>query len=159
EVHTRISGVADHLADNEQQALAITRSIVANLNRPALQRLTLISSCVAKEEPLYSPEEIYGIIPAGRALAYDVREVIARLVDASRFHEFKALYGPTIVCGFARLWGFPLGIVANNGVLFGDSARKATHFIEICCQRHIPLLFLQNITGFMVGKKVEHEGI
>jgi 3-methylcrotonyl-CoA carboxylase beta subunit len=155
DVHTRISGVADHLAENDAHALYIARRIVANFNRQKPSTVTLESS----EEPLYDPEELYGVIPQDTRKPYDVREVIARVVDGSRFDEFKARYGSTLVTGFARLYGMPVGIVANNGILFGESAQKGAHFIELCSQRGIPLLFLQNITGFMVGRKYENGGI
>lgn len=155
DVHTRISGVADHLAENDAHALYIARSIVSNLNRQKPVSLKV----GAGEEPLYDPEEIYGIIPADPRKPYDVREVIARVVDGSRFDEFKSRYGTTLVTGFAQLYGYPVGIVANNGILFGESAQKGAHFVELCAQRGIPLLFLQNITGFMVGRKYENGGI
>ncbi len=155
DVHTRISGVADHLAENDAHALFIARRIVANFNRRKPTTVTLEAS----EEPLYDPEEILGIIPHDTRKPYDVREIIARVVDGSRFDEFKARYGTTLVTGFARLYGMPVGIVANNGILFGESALKGAHFIELCSQRGIPLVFLQNITGFMVGRKYENEGI
>jgi 3-methylcrotonyl-CoA carboxylase beta subunit len=155
DVHTRISGVADHLAENDAHALYIARRIVANLNRvkPALMPIG------SGEEPIYDPAEIYGIIPADTRKPYDIREIIARVVDGSRFDEFKARYGATLVCGFAQLHGIPVGIVANNGILFSESAQKGAHFIELCGQRGIPLVFLQNITGFMVGRKYENGGI
>jgi len=155
DVHTRLSGVADHLAENDPHALYIARGIVANLNRVKPVGLAL----GAGEEPLYDPEEIYGIIPADTRKPFDVREIIARVVDGSRFDEFKARYGTTLVTGFAQLYGMPVGIVANNGILFGESAQKGAHFIELCAQRGIPLVFLQNITGFMVGRKYENGGI
>ncbi|AVZ78221.1 methylcrotonoyl-CoA carboxylase [Zoogloeaceae bacteirum Par-f-2] len=155
DVHTRLSGVADHLAENDNHALSIARRIVANLNRVKPQGLALGEG----EAPIYDPEEIYGIIPSDTRKPFDVREIIARVVDGSRFDEFKARYGPTLVCGFAQLYGYPVGIVANNGILFGESAQKGAHFIELCGQRGIPLLFLQNITGFMVGRKYENGGI
>ncbi|MBK7236127.1 MAG: methylcrotonoyl-CoA carboxylase [Sterolibacteriaceae bacterium] len=155
DVHSRLSGVADHLAENDAHALYLARRIVENLNRVRPQGLSLTET----EEPLYDPEEIYGIVPADTRKPYDVREIIARVVDGSRFDEFKARYGTTLVTGFARLYGNPIGIVANNGILFGESAQKGTHFIELCGQRCIPLLFLQNITGFMVGRKYENAGI
>ena len=158
-IHCQKSGVTDHLANDDHQALQIARNIIQNLNRPSLSQSDLALSAIEKADPLYAPEEIYGIIPSDVRKPFDVREIIARLVDSSLFQEFKALYGTTLVCGFARLWGFPVGIIANNGVLFSESALKATHFIELCCQRKIPLVFLQNITGFMVGKKYENEGI
>jgi len=143
DVHTRLSGVADHLAENDAHALYIARRIVANLNRTKPVGLALGQG----EAPLYDPEEIYGIIPTDTRKPFDVREIIARVVDGSRFDEFKARYGSTLVCGFAQLHGYPVGIVANNGILFGESAQKGAHFIELCGQRGIPLLFLQNITG------------
>jgi 3-methylcrotonyl-CoA carboxylase beta subunit len=155
DVHTRISGVADHLAQDDGHALAITRRIVGNLNRP--KRIeTDVREPVA---PKYAPEEIYGVINADIRKPYDVREVIARIVDGSEFDEFKARYGTTLVTGFARIHGYPAGIIANNGVLFSESAQKGAHFIELCAQRGIPLVFLQNITGFMVGRKYEAGGI
>ena len=155
DVHTRLSGVADHLADDDRHALAIARRIVASLNRTKPATVTLEPS----EEPLYDPKEIYGVIPKDTRKPYDVREVIARIVDGSRLDEFKARYGASLVTGFARLYGMPVGIIANNGILFSESAQKGAHFIELCCERRVPLLFLQNITGFMVGKKVENAGI
>jgi 3-methylcrotonyl-CoA carboxylase beta subunit len=155
DVHTRISGVADHLAENDHHALAIARRIVADLNWQKPVALDL----AAPEEPLYDPAELYGVIPTDTRKPYDVREVIARLVDGSRFDEFKARYGTTLVTGFARIHGYPVGIVANNGILFSESALKGAHFIELCAQRGIPLVFLQNITGFMVGRKYENGGI
>jgi acetyl-CoA carboxylase carboxyltransferase component len=155
-VHTQISGVADHFAVDDDEALAIVRSIVSNLGRAAQQPPW---ERAAPEEPLYEAAEIYGVVPADARRSFDVREVIARIVDGSRFHEFKASYGATLVCGFARVMGYPIGIVANNGILFSESALKGTHFIEMCAKRKVPLVFLQNITGFMVGKKYEHEGI
>lgn len=155
DVHTRESGVADHYATDDRDALLICRDIVANLNRTFRQEIALRDI----EEPLYDPRELYGIIPRDSRKPFDIKEVIARLVDGSRFQEFKANYGTTLVTGFAHLHGIPVGIVANNGVLFSESALKATHFIELCSQRGIPLLFLQNITGFMIGKSYEAEGI
>ena len=155
DVHARVSGVVDHLAANDADALRIARRIVGDLNRT--KTVTLATREVS--EPLYDPHELYGIIPADTKTPYDVREVIARIVDGSDFHEFKALYGETLVCGFAHIHGYPVGIVANNGVLFSESALKGAHFIELCAQRGIPLVFLQNITGFMVGRKYENEGI
>ena len=155
EVHTRISGVSDHLARDDRHALAIARNIFTSLPEPPpcpVARET-------PEPPAYDPEELYGIVPRDPRKQYDIRELLARLVDGSRLHEFKALYAPTIVTGFAHIHGYPVGIVANNGVLFSESALKATHFIELCCARRVPLLFLQNITGFMVGKRYEHGGI
>jgi 3-methylcrotonyl-CoA carboxylase beta subunit len=155
EVHCQISGVTDHFAENDEQALAIAREIMANI--PAHRHLPY--PLEKPEDPLFAPEEIYGVIPKDPKVSYDVREVIARVVDGSRFHEFKPSYAPTVVTGFAHIFGYPVGIVANNGVLFSESALKASHFIELCDQRMIPLVFLQNITGFMVGKKYENEGI
>ncbi|WP_119303510.1 carboxyl transferase domain-containing protein [Dongia deserti] len=155
DVHSRQSGVTDHYAENDRHALEIARSVVAHLNRTK----SVSVDVAAPEEPLYDPQEIYGIIPADPRQPYDVREVIARLVDGSRFDEFKKLYGTTLVCGFARIWGYPVGIVGNNGILFSESALKGAHFLELCAQRGIPLLFLQNITGFMVGRKYEAGGI
>jgi 3-methylcrotonyl-CoA carboxylase beta subunit len=155
EVHSRTSGVSDHYAVNDRQALGIARRIVANLNRPKRHDLELREPC----EPAHDPAELYGIVSPDLKKPYDVREVILRLVDASVFDEFKALYGTTLVCGFAHLYGYPVGIVANNGILFSESALKGAHFIELCCQRGIPLVFLQNIAGFMVGKKYEAGGI
>ncbi|MDH3474710.1 MAG: methylcrotonoyl-CoA carboxylase, partial [Rhodospirillales bacterium] len=155
EVHTRTSGVTDHMASDDAHALAITRRIIGNLNLVKQHGLELAEP----REPLYDPAEIYGIVPTDLKKPYDAREVIARLVDASEFDEFKALYGATLVCGFARLLGYPVGIIANNGILFSESALKGAHFIELCSQRGIPLVFLQNITGFMVGRKYEAGGI
>ena len=155
EVHSRVSGVTDHYALDDRHALGIARRIIGNLNRRKNVSLDLRPPC----EPLYPAEEIYGIIPPDTRRPYEVREVIARLVDGSELDEFKRLYGPTLVCGFARIWGYPIGILANNGILFSESALKAAHFIELCAQRGIPLVFLQNITGFMVGRKYEAGGI
>ncbi|CAA9462063.1 MAG: Methylcrotonyl-CoA carboxylase carboxyl transferase subunit [uncultured Rubrobacteraceae bacterium] len=155
DVHTRLSGVADHLAENDEHALGLVRQIVANLNREKRPPWTLAEP----EEPLHDPREIYGIIPEEPRQSYDVREVISRVVDGSRMHEFKPRYGETLVCGFARIMGHPVGILANNGILFSESAQKGAHFIELCCSRGIPLVFLQNITGFMVGKEYENGGI
>ena len=155
EVHSRISGVTDHFASNDAHALATARRIIGNLNRSKPSQLDI----AVPREPLYDPEEIYGIVPADLKKPYDVKEVIARLVDGSEFDEFKALYGQTLVTGFARIHGYPVGIVANNGILFSESALKGAHFIELCCQRKIPLIFLQNISGFMVGRKYESGGI
>ncbi len=155
DVHTRISGVADHLATDDAHALRLARDIVENLGP-----VELAATPVAPPEPPhYDPQELYGILPPDPRLPLDIREVIARLVDGSRLHEFKARYGATLVCGFARIHGYAVGILANNGILFSESALKGTHFIELCNARRIPLLFLQNITGFMVGKKYEHGGI
>jgi 3-methylcrotonyl-CoA carboxylase beta subunit len=155
EVHSRTSGVTDHYAVNDTQALGIARQCIANLNRVKRPDLDLREA----REPRYDPTELYGVIPADTRIPYDVREVIARLVDGSELDEFKQLYGMTLVCGFAHLFGYPVGIVANNGVLFSESALKGAHFIELCAQRGIPLVFLQNITGFMVGRKYEAGGI
>ncbi len=155
DVHTRVSGVADHLAENDGHALYLARRIVARLNHRKPNTVALQNA----EPPRFDPEELYGIIPRDTRKPYDVREVIARVVDGSRFDEFKARYGSTLVTGFASLHGMPVGIVANNGILFGESAQKGAHFIELCCQRGVPLLFLQNITGFMVGRKYENGGI
>jgi acetyl-CoA carboxylase carboxyltransferase component len=155
DVHCRTSGVTDHYALNDEDAIAITRNIMQNLNQRPKAQLNQDTP----EDPLYDPHEIYGIIQKDIRKPYDVHEIIARLVDGSRFHEFKALYGTTLVCGFARIWGYPVGIIANNGVLFSESAMKATHFVELCSQRGIPLVFLQNITGFMVGRQYEAGGI
>jgi 3-methylcrotonyl-CoA carboxylase beta subunit len=155
DVHTRLSGVADHLAENDTHALAIARNAVAALNR----RKELSLACIAPRAPKHDPNELHGIIPTDTRKPFDVREIIARIVDASEFDEFKARYGTTLVTGFAHIEGMPVGIVANNGILFSESANKGAHFIELCCQRRVPLVFLQNITGFMVGRKVENEGI
>jgi acetyl-CoA carboxylase carboxyltransferase component len=155
DVHTRISGVADHLAENDEHALALVREIVRNLHR----ELPTQWDCGQPTAPAMDPRDIYGIVPADSRVGYDVREVIARLVDASEFHEFKARYGTTLVCGFASIEGHPVGILANNGILFSESALKGAHFIELCTQRGTPLVFLQNITGFMVGKEYENGGI
>jgi 3-methylcrotonyl-CoA carboxylase beta subunit len=155
DVHCRTSGVTDHYALDDGHALAIARRIVGTLNRTKPSQLDIATP----EEPKYDPKELYGIIPADPRKPYDIREVIARIVDGSRFEEFKQNYGTTLVCGFARLWGYPVGIVANNGILFSESAQKGAHFVELCSQRGIPLIFLQNITGFMVGSKYEAGGI
>jgi 3-methylcrotonyl-CoA carboxylase beta subunit len=155
DVHTRLSGVVDHLAQNDAHALAIARSIVGNLNRTKHVALMLQEP----KPPRYDVKSMYGVIPVDTRKPFDIREVIARIVDDSAFDEFKARYGTTLVCGFAHIWGHPVGIIANNGILFSESALKGTHFIELCCQRKIPLVFLQNITGFMVGRKYENEGI
>jgi len=155
DVHTRLSGVADHLARDDAHALALARRAVANLNRPSITTVER----QAPEEPIYDPDDIAGVVPHDLRTPYDIREVIARIVDGSRLDEFKARYGTTLVCGFAHIHGIPVGIIANNGVLFSESALKGTHFIELCSQRKIPLVFLQNITGFMVGRKYETEGI
>ena len=155
DVHTRVSGVADHFAEDDRDALQIARNLVGNLNR------TKIASVALREprEPLYPAEELYGIVPQDTRRPFDIREVIARIVDGSQFDEFKARYGKTLITGFAHLHGYPVGIIANNGILFAESALKGAHFIELCNQRGIPLVFLQNITGFMVGKKYENAGI
>lgn len=155
DVHCRISGVADYYAENDEHALRIAREIMTNLNFQKKNPLAL----QAPKEPVLDPQELYGIIPVDPRYPFDVREVIARVVDLSEFDEFKAQYGKTLVCGFAHLYGMPIGILANNGILFSESALKGVHFIELCCQRGIPLVFLQNITGFMVGSKLEAEGI
>jgi 3-methylcrotonyl-CoA carboxylase beta subunit len=155
DVHSRVSGVTDHYAANDAHALAIARSIVGNLNSVKRPEVTLAPPA----EPLRDPAEMGGVIPADIRIPYDVREVIARIVDGSELDEFKKLYGTTLVTGFARLWGYPVGIVANNGILFSESALKGAHFIELCAQRGIPLIFLQNISGFMVGRKYEAGGI
>jgi len=155
EVHGRRSGVVDHVAENDEHALLIVRDIVATLNAPKRIDIEL----QPPQAPLFDPEGLYGVIPADVRAPYDVREVIARIVDGSQLAEFKSLYGTTLVCGFARIWGMPVAILANNGVLFSESALKGAHFIELACQRRIPLLFLQNISGFMVGGRYEAEGI
>jgi 3-methylcrotonyl-CoA carboxylase beta subunit len=155
DVHCRISGVADHYAENDAHALGIARSIVANLNTVKRPSLALRRPV----EPGYDARDVYGVVQADRRKPWDVREVIARIVDASEFDEFKRLYGQTLVTGFAHIWGYPVGIVANNGILFSESAQKGAHFIELCAQRGLPLVFLQNITGFMVGRKYEAGGI
>ncbi len=154
-VHTEKSGVADHFAENEEEALEIIRDIVENI--PKRKRLTLDTK--VSEEPAYDIDSILGVIPDDNKIPYDVHEIIARIVDGSKFHEFKERYGPTLICGFARIHGFPVGIIANNGVLFSESALKGAHFVELCGQRKIPLIFLQNITGFMVGEAYESGGI
>ena len=155
DLHCRTSGVTDHYAENDAHALGIARNIVGRLNvvkRPGVEMR-------APAEPLFEAEEIYGIVSADRRRPFEVRDIIARIVDGSVLDEFKALYGPTLVTGFAHVWGFPVGIIANNGILFGESAKKGAHFIELCCQRGVPIVFLQNITGFMVGQKYEAGGI
>src|SRR5213080_1406582 len=156
DVHTRLSGVADYLADNDEHALKLCRTIVSTLNTPAK---TLPADFTTAEDPAYDAEDLYGIVNVDVRRPYDVHEVIARIVDGSRFDEFKARYGSTLVTGFARIHGFLVGIVANNGVLFSESALKATHFIELCSVRGVPLVFLQNITGFIVGRQYERGGI
>ena len=155
DVHTRLSGVADHLAQNDAHALALARQAVGSLNRKKNVQQVLRPP----EPPLHSPDELGGVIPVDTRKPYDVHEVITRIVDGSEFHEFKARYATTLVCGFAHIEGMPVGIIANNGILFSESAQKGAHFIELCCQRKVPLVFLQNITGFMVGRKYESEGI
>jgi acetyl-CoA carboxylase carboxyltransferase component len=155
DVHCRISGVSDYYALDDEHALAVTRNIVETLDPP--RRFTL--DRVEPEDPYYDPQELYGIVPRDLRKAFNIKEVIARLVDGSRFQEFKELYGPTLVCGFARIMGYPVGILANNGVLFSESSVKGAHFITLCAMRKIPLVFLQNITGFIVGKQYEHGGI
>ena len=155
EVHSRISGVVDHYALSDAQALLRARQIVATLNRAKRPGVVVREAA----EPLYDAQEIYGIVPADPREAYDVREILARIVDGSVFDEFKALYGTTLVCGFAHIFGYPVGILANNGILFSESALKGAHFVELCAQRKIPLVFLQNVTGFMVGQKYEAQGI
>lgn len=155
DVHCKISGVADHYAENDAHALYIARRVISNLNRQKPHSLVMQDI----KEPLYDSKELYGIVPCDLRKPYDVREVIARIVDGSEFDEFKSNYGTTLVCGFAHLYGYPVGIIGNNGILFSESAVKGAHFIELCCQRNIPLIFLQNITGFMVGKKYEASGI
>jgi 3-methylcrotonyl-CoA carboxylase beta subunit len=155
DVHTSISGVADHFAENDTHALMIARDVIKSLNRKKHITLALQEA----KEPNYSPKEIYGVLPKETRIPFDIREIIARIVDGSEFQEFKARYGKTLVCGFAHVYGYPIGIVANNGILFSESALKGAHFIELCNQRNIPLVFLQNITGFMVGKKYENAGL
>ncbi|MDQ4086115.1 MAG: methylcrotonoyl-CoA carboxylase [Actinomycetota bacterium] len=163
DVHARTSGVVDHLASDDAEALAIVRSIVATFEHRAAPAERSVAERVLtpgpSEEPVEDPAELYDVVPTDSRVPYDVREVVSRLVDGSRMHEFKALYGETLVCGFARIWGYPVGIVANNGILFSESALKGTHFIELCNQRGIPLVFLQNISGFMVGREYENRGI
>ncbi len=156
DVHTRVSGVADHFAADDGDALQKVRAIIQSL---PLRKEAAPWDRTEPEQPIHAPEDLYGVVPADYGKSYDVREVIGRLVDGSRFQEFKARYGSTLVCGFARLTGFPVGIVANNGILFGESALKGAHFVELCGQRRIPLVFLQNITGFMVGRQYENAGI
>jgi len=155
DIHTRKSGVADHFAETEEDALRLVRNIVENLNIEPKQRLDVKQV----EEPVYDREDLMGIIPTDNRTPFDVKEVISRIVDGSRFHEFKPRYGNTLVCGFARIHGYPVGIVANNGILFSESSLKGAHFVELCGQRGIPLVFLQNITGFMVGRDAESGGI
>ena len=155
DVHTRLSGVADHLAQNDMHALALARQAVATLNRGKDVAVQLREP----QPPKYDTSELHGVVPTDTRKPYDVREIIARIVDGSEFHEFKQRFGTTLVCGFAHIEGMPVGIIANNGILFSESAQKGAHFIELCCQRKVPLIFLQNITGFMVGRKYESEGI
>jgi 3-methylcrotonyl-CoA carboxylase beta subunit len=155
DVHTRLSGVADHLAQNDMHALALARQAIATLNKEKVPPVEVREP----RPPKYDAKEIYGVVPTDTRKPYDVREIIARIVDASEFHEFKQRFGTTLICGFAHVEGMPVGIIANNGILFSESAQKAAHFIELCCQRKVPLVFLQNITGFMVGRKYEAEGI
>ena len=155
DVHTRLSGVADHLAQNDMHALSIVRQSIKNLNK----KKHLVGDLIASAAPKYIAKELYGVIPTDTRKPFDVREIIARVVDGSEFDEFKARFGATLICGFARIEGMPVGIIANNGILFSESALKGAHFIELCCQRKISLVFLQNITGFMVGRKYENEGI
>ncbi|MDF1545234.1 MAG: carboxyl transferase domain-containing protein [bacterium] len=155
DVHCRTSGVSDHYAQNDGHAIQLARNIVENLNRPGRTEIDR----GATEEPYYDPEELYGVVSNDIRKPFDVKEVIARLVDGSRFHEFKELYGTTLVCGFAKIMGYPIGIIGNNGVLFAESAQKGAHFVELCTQRKIPLVFLQNISGFIVGRQYEAGGI
>jgi 3-methylcrotonyl-CoA carboxylase beta subunit len=155
DVHSRQSGVTDHYAQSDAHAIGIARRIVATLKPPARPALNMREA----REPLFAADQIYGVVPADGRKPFDVRDIIARVVDGSEFDEFKKLYGPTLICGFAHIWGYPVGIIANNGILFSESSLKGAHFIELCCQRNIPLVFLQNITGFMVGKKYEAGGI
>jgi 3-methylcrotonyl-CoA carboxylase beta subunit len=155
DVHSRQSGVTDHYAQNDAHAIGIARRIVATLKPSEKTALNMR----AVREPLFAADQIYGVVPADGRKPFDVRDIIARVVDGSEFDEFKKLYGPTLICGFAHIWGYPVGIIANNGILFSESSLKGAHFIELCCQRNIPLVFLQNITGFMVGKKYEAGGI
>ena len=154
-MHTRVSGVADHQARDDEHALRLVREIVANLNMPDTRAWRIVDPI----DPAVDPGELYGVIPQDLREPYDIREVIARLVDGSVLHEFKVLYGDTLVCGFARIFGHPVAILANNGILFSESALKGAHFIELACERGVPLLFLQNITGFMVGQEYEAGGI
>lgn len=158
DVHTRLSGVADHLAQNDLHALSLARNIVGNLNHQKTP-IHQVTAQATPQPPKYDAKELYGIIPTDTRKPFDIREIIARIVDNSELDEFKARFGTTLVCGFARIEGMPVGIIANNGILFSESAQKGTHFIELCCKRKIPLVFLQNITGFMVGRKYENEGI
>lgn len=155
QVHCDTSGVTDHLADTDEEALLICRDIVKNLNI----KKNIPLKTLEPKDPIFDSKELYGIVPGDLRKAFDMKEVIARIVDGSEFHEFKSRYGKTLLTGFSHIWGYPVGIIANNGVLFGESALKGAHFVELCCQRKIPIVFLQNITGFMVGKKYENEGI
>jgi acetyl-CoA carboxylase carboxyltransferase component len=155
DVHCRISGVSDHYALDDRHAIEVTRNILQNV--PLARKYPL--EVAEPEDPYYDPHELYGVVPRDLRKGFDIREVIARLVDGSRFHEFKEYYGPTLVTGFARILGYPVGIVGNNGVLFSESAQKGAHFVSMCAVRKIPLIFLQNITGFIVGKQYEHGGI
>src|SRR6201989_2771835 len=155
DVHSRQSGGTDHYAQNDAHAICIARRLVATLKPPRAAALNMREP----RDPLFAPEEIYGVVSADGRKPFDVHDIIARLVDGSEFDEFKKLYGQTLICGFAHIWGYPVGIIANNGILFSESSLKGAHFIELCCQRNIPLVFLQNITGFMVGKKYEAGGI
>jgi 3-methylcrotonyl-CoA carboxylase beta subunit len=155
DVHSRQSGVTDHYAQNDAHAIGIARRLVGTLKPPRAATLNMREP----RDPLFAPEEIYGVVSADGRKPFDVHDIIARLVDGSEFDEFKKLYGQTLICGFAHIWGYPVGIIANNGILFSESSLKGAHFIELCCQRNIPLVFLQNITGFMVGKKYEAGGI
>lgn len=157
-VHAEVSGVVDHMAATEEEALSMARNVMAHLGRPAETSLGL-SSSLSWEEPLYDPSELAGVVPVDSKKTFDVRLILARILDGSRFHEFKANYGKTLVAGFGKIMGQDVGIIANNGILFSESALKGAHFVELCCQRGIPILFLQNITGFMVGRKYESEGI
>ncbi|MBU1442664.1 MAG: methylcrotonoyl-CoA carboxylase, partial [Gammaproteobacteria bacterium] len=159
DVHTRLSGVADHLAHNDLHALQLARAAIGHLNARSAAADAPGRRAGAVREPAFPAEELYGVIPTDTRKPFDVREIIARIVDGSEFHEFKSRFGSTLVCGFAEIEGAPVGIVANNGILFSESAQKGAHFIELCCQRKTPLVFLQNITGFMVGRKYENEGI
>ena len=156
DVHSRHSGVTDHYAQNDAHAIGIARRIVATLKPPSARSALNMGE---PREPLFPTDEIYGVVPVDGRRPFDVRDIIARVVDGSEFDEFKKLYGQTLVCGFAHVWGYPVGIIANNGILFSESSLKGAHFIELCCQRNIPLVFLQNITGFMVGRKYEAGGI
>jgi 3-methylcrotonyl-CoA carboxylase beta subunit len=158
DVHTRLSGVADYLAQNDMHALSMARQSVKNLNKNSKNK-SITGNLIASKAPKYVAQELYGVIPVDTKKPFDVHEIIARIVDGSEFDEFKARFGATLICGFARIEGMPVGIIANNGILFSESALKGAHFIELCCQRKIPLVFLQNITGFMVGRKYENEGI